>query len=83
MVESNEYYDNYDDDFYYNSVLKVNTKHDTGSTKMRRKPLREITLEDEIPQEPQEKLDKPNDSHFEKQIKEIEDQIKKHRESLV
>lgn len=55
---------------------------DSGATRNRRKPLKYITAEDEIPELPKNVLAKPNDADFEKQIKEIEEKIQKHYQSI-
>jgi chromosome segregation ATPase len=46
--------------------------------------LSKITIEDEekLPEKPKDILEKPNDKHYEKAIKEIEDKLKKHYDSI-
>jgi chromosome segregation ATPase len=72
-----------DDDNYFTTV-KANTKTDPQLTKPKRKPIREITLTDEIPALPpkHELLDKPNDSSYEKQEKELNAKIEFHKQSI-
>lgn len=72
--------DAYEEDFYYDSVFKPDIKHDSGSTQFKKVPLHKVTLETEIPDEPQEKHDKPNDSHYEKELKKIDEQIQQHKD---
>lgn len=72
--------DAYEEDFYYNEVFKPDIKHDPGATQFKKVPLHKVTLETEIPEEPQEKHDKPNDSHYEKELKKIEEQIQQHKD---
>lgn len=68
----------------YFLTVKANTKTDPSLTKPKRKPIRELTLADEIPQMPpkHELLDKPNDSNYEKQEKEITAKIDFHKVSI-
>lgn len=79
--DSNNDYYGYDD--YYTQA--VNTKNDAGSTtissKQTRIPLYKVKEDTEIPPMP-EKIDKPNDSHYEKLIAEVETQITKHKKSI-
>lgn len=76
----------YDDDFT-NYELK-DRKHDAGRTQFKNKnyikrtPLHLITDKTEIPAEPQEKHDKPNESKFNKEYQAIEDEIAKHKKNL-
>lgn len=82
--EKQDYYNDYDeyvDDAYYNADYKTNIKHDRGATKFKKVPLHKITLETEIPEEPHEKHDKPNDSHYEKELKRIDAEIEKHKKN--
>ena len=81
--EQKENYNEYEDyvDDYYGNDYKNNTKHDSGATRFKRIPLHKITLESEIPEEPQEKHDKPNDSHYEKELKKINDEVENHKKS--
>jgi hypothetical protein len=76
---SNEY-DDYVDDTHYHGY-KPNTKGDRGATRFNRKPLHKITLEDQIPDEPQEKHDKPNDSHYQKELDKINKDIETHKKN--
>ena len=81
MVDNDTYDDNYD--YLYETVFRPNTKQDPGASKIKkikRIPYYDITIESQIPDEPQEKHDKPNDSHYEKEIKKIEEEIEKHKE---
>ena len=57
----------------YFLTVKANTKTDPALTKPKRKPIRDLTLTDDIPAMPpkHELQDKPNDSNYEKQEKEI------------
>jgi len=52
--------------------------------KVKRKPVREILLEDEIPPMPKshELIGQPNDSHYEKQEKELKDKIDGHKNNV-
>jgi len=82
---TNEYHDEYED--YFTSALQgKNTKTDPGSTqtskKQRRIPIHKLTEEDEIPEMPEIALEKPNDSHYQKLIKECDDAITKHQKSI-
>jgi uncharacterized coiled-coil DUF342 family protein len=75
----------YADDYYDDNLdryYKPNTKNDVGSTRFKYIPLHKVTLETEVPAEPQEKHDKPNDSHYEKEIKKIEEEINKHLDNI-
>ncbi|MFM7855276.1 MAG: hypothetical protein ACKO96_25930, partial [Flammeovirgaceae bacterium] len=53
-------------------------------TRAKRKPIRELTLTDEIPSMPpkHELLEKPNDSNYEKLEKEIKGKIEFHKQSI-
>lgn len=88
VLKTKEYVEpenDYGEDYYEDNMeryYKPNTKTDVGSTRFRFIPLHKVDLTTEIPAEPQEKHDKPNDSHYEKEIKKIEDQIKKHKENI-
>jgi chromosome segregation ATPase len=73
-------YDEYVDDTHYHGY-KQNTKKDAGATRFNRKPLHKITLEDTIPEEPQEKHDKPNDSHYKKELEKINQDIETHKKN--
>lgn len=77
----NDYYDAYVDEQVEFAIRGKNNKNDAGATRFKRIPLHKITLESEIPEEPQEKHDKPNDSHYEKELKKIDDEINKHKEN--
>jgi hypothetical protein len=87
---------NYNEDgyeFYFNNALKVNNKQgkyiynlDPGAVRSRpgRIPLSKLTVDDEekIPEKPKDILEKPNDKHYERTLKEIEEKIKKHLDSI-
>jgi chromosome segregation ATPase len=47
-------------------------------------PFHKLTIEDEenIPERPKDLVEKPNDKHYEKEIKAIDDKINKHRENI-
>ena len=68
----------------YFLTVKANTKTDPALTKPKRKPIRDLTLTDEIPAMPpkHELQDKPNDSNYEKQEKEITSKIDFHKASI-
>lgn len=71
----------YTDEYYEDNLekyYKPNTKTDVGSTRFKFIPLHKVNLETEVPAEPQEKHDKPNDSHYEKELKKIDEEIEKH-----
>lgn len=70
-------YGAYEEDNYY----KKNTKNDSGATRFKKIPLHRITLESVCPEEPQEKHDKPNDKHYEKELKRIDDEINNHKKN--
>jgi hypothetical protein len=89
--DEKEYYDD-DADYYYNSALKLNTKDgkkfflDAGATRFKgRIPIYKLKLEDEseIPEKPKDILVEPNRKHYDKLIKEVEDQITHHQKSIV
>ena len=77
-----DYYE--EDDDYFNTALKTNTKKDPLLVKPKRKPIRDIQLTDELPPMPpkHELLDKPNDSNYERQEKEIKGKIEFHKSSI-
>ncbi len=82
-----EYLDDYANDDYFTSALQgKNTKHDPGSTqtsqKQRRIPVHKLTEDSELPEMPEVPIDKPNDSHYKKLLKEIDDDIVKHQKSI-
>lgn len=68
------------DDYYYEETYKYDIKHDLGSATFKKTPLHQIGSNSQIPEEPQERHDKPNDSHYEKEIKRIDEEIEKHRQ---
>ena len=74
-----------DDDYFVTALHGKSTKTDDGSTKfnkkVRRVPIHKITETDEIPEMPVS-MDKPNDNHYTKLIKEIDDSITKHQKSI-
>ncbi len=96
--DEKEYYED-DADYYYNSALKLNTKDgkkieiinkmfiDAGATRFNkgRIPIYKLKLEDEteIPEKPKDILIEPNRKHYDKLIKEVEDQINHHQKSIV
>lgn len=63
-----------DVDMYY----KPNIKKDAGSTRLKIVPEWKIDLATEVPDEPQEKHDHPNDKHYEKELEKIDADIKNH-----
>lgn len=67
-----------EDDFNY---YRPNIKKDAGSAKFRRLKDWQIDLATEVPAEPHEKHDKPNDSHYEKELKKINDKIEEHKKN--
>ena len=77
--ESQQATDEYiEDDFNY---YRPNIKKDAGSAKFRRLKDWQIDLTTEVPAEPHEKHDKPNDSHYEKELKKINDKIEEHKKN--
>jgi hypothetical protein len=58
---------------------------DAGATRVKRLPVWKLKLEDEpaIPEKPRDILPEPNRKHFDKLIKEVEDQIAHHYKSIV
>jgi hypothetical protein len=76
------YYEEEENDYFVG--VKTNTKTDPAMTRAKRKPIRELTLTDEIPAMPpkHELLDKPNDSNYEKLEKEIKSKIDFHKQSI-
>ena len=77
--ESQQATDDYiEDDFNY---YRPNIKKDAGSAKFRRLKDWQIDLATEVPAEPHEKHDKPNDSHYEKELKKINDKIEEHKKN--
>jgi uncharacterized coiled-coil DUF342 family protein len=81
----NKQYDDFVDDtdaYQISSKDRKNTKNDAGATRFRKIPLHKIDLDSEIPEEPQEKHDKPNDSHYEKELAKIDQEIKNHEKSI-
>jgi len=52
-------------------------------TQIRRKPLNKITLDDEIPDEPFEKFEMPNDEDYGNLLKELDIKIGKIEKSIV
>lgn len=75
----NEYIDDFDY-LYYRK--KENIKNDPGSTKFKMIHLNKVTLETVVPEEPQEKHDKPNDSHYEKELERISNEIDNHNKNI-
>lgn len=78
----------YVDDFA-DYELQGDAKHDVGQTrfkgnknKPKREPLWKITKDSIIPEEPQEKHDKPNESKHNKEIEEFNKKIEEHKKSL-
>jgi len=75
------YNDYIEDDNYYGDYYKNNNKGDLGATRFKRIPIHKITKDSVIPDEPQEKHDKPNDSAFEKELKAISEKIEQHQKN--
>lgn len=79
MEQGGEYYEEYmEEENYYGDYYKNNNKKDAGATRFKKIPVHRVTLETVIPDEPQEKKDKPNDHSYEKKLKEITESIEKH-----
>jgi len=82
------YYDDYysNEENLYSNAFHTDTKQDSGATtfpkKIRRIPLHKLTETDEIPEMPQVVVEKPNDAHYTKLIKEVEDTVAKHYKSI-
>lgn len=76
-----EYYDEIDENIYYHGKNKNDFKHDMRAARFKKKPIHKITVDDEVPEEPKEKRDKPNDSHYEKELAKIQEQIEKHKKN--
>lgn len=75
------------EDAYYDSILHgTSTKHDAGSTqistKQRRIPIHRLKEDDEIPPMPSVVIEKPNEAHFNKLVKEQQDKIEKHSKNI-
>ena len=72
---------NYEEDYVeevYDYNIRGNKKKDLGATRFKKIPLYKIDVDTVIPEEPQEKHDKPNDSHYQKELDNINEQIKSH-----
>ena len=84
--EKNETNNNagYEDEYVeevYDYSIRGNTKKDQGAVRFKKVPFHKITLDTECPEEPQEKHDKPNDSHYQKELDKINKEIEKHNKN--
>lgn len=66
-----------------NTVKYLSYFLDAGATRIKRIPLHQLKVEDEnqIPAKPDVILEKPNDKHYEKLIKDLKDKIEYHQKS--
>jgi len=74
-----EYIEN--EDYVNRYYFKGNNKKDPWATKFKRIPIHKITMDDVIPDEPQEKHDKPNDSYYQKELDKINAEIERHNKN--
>jgi chromosome segregation ATPase len=65
-------------------MFKIN-RIDPSTTRFRPKiPFHKLTIDDEdsIPERPKDIIEKPNDKHYEKEIKALDEKINKHRDNI-
>ena len=73
--------ENYEDEYVeevYDYNIRGNKKKDLGATRFKKVPFHKIGIDTPCPEEPQEKHDKPNDSHYQKELDKIDADIKNH-----